>query len=148
MKPIFLRDAEAEAWKPGEVVLWREITKQPPVGHIFTGYVLDTTGNRRKIGMVAWHCGGVTCHQGFYVRPPFHPGDMLAVKETWSSVIRDVNADTWRIIFKSDKKQTHPWYSPATMPFHAVRHFATVKAVDAVERDGKWFWKITLEATQ
>lgn len=137
MKPLHLRDDETQAWKIGTNVIERAIPQD-----IVCEVKMLLGEHTPPIKIVMKE------------ESKYHPGDKVAAKETWENVNKP--GITPEYVYKSDyddaelsecKNDGGTWHSPVTMPFQAVRYHAIITSVEAVEHDGKWYWKITMEAT-
>ena len=69
-----------------KTVTRREVKPQPPEGHKWRGWVVDSTCSR-EIGTASWGDGtGALQRNSVYARCPYgKPGDRLWVRETWSA---------------------------------------------------------------
>jgi len=78
-----------------------------------------------------------------FIKAPYTIGQVVAVREAY--YIEDVGNGTC-IVYKSDAPNyplgSDTWRSPATMPLSACRRKVEITAVDVVEKDGVFYWKI------
>lgn len=111
--------------------------------------VTDTTGSKRIIGKHFWSVFTNNHHHentSVYFKHRYAPGDIIAVKETWSKLVPE-HFITTSFVYKADItsdgeeirqqyiKQGYPyaWHSPVFMPPEAHRIFLEVVSVK-VER--------------
>lgn len=150
MKTICLTNYEAEqaASLPvdGELVIVREMKKQPPEGYelslicthknITEAHFLKR--NPQRLGRKKYIC-------------PYAISQRIKVRETWGL---DTYFDTkkghqWEYVYKASMTvgqirkylaKDHHFFSPATMPAEAGKTQLVLDGVDCKEIDGKWNW--------
>lgn len=137
VKPILFNTEMVRAILDGRKSCTRRIIKpQPDKKHIhLLGYVNGSTG-RKNIGSFGF---GANEHGGAiqYVKPPYQPGDILYVRETWFKGLKRymyradyTDAEKY---YKNGKEVAIRWHPSIHMPKEAARIWLKVTDV-RVER--------------
>lgn len=126
-----------------KTVTRREVKPQPPEGHKWRGWVVDSTCSR-EIGTASWGDGtGALQRNSVYARCPYgKPGDRLWVRETWSA---DAQVDS---IAPRDLSQGEPIQYPADGAFRQTgcSMIAPGKGRPSIHMP-RWASRILLEIT-
>lgn len=77
---------------------------------------------------------GLEDGHGREIKPPYRPGEVCWVKETWSST------PDGHVHYRDTDEALGPWRSPVTMPRWAARRFVRVTSIKPVEVEGIWEW--------
>lgn len=131
MKAILFNTEMARAVLEGrKTVTWRVVKPQP----------MEQEENPQKTTSGNWyfdipdrHFGGISTSVGPY-RPPYRPGDILYVRETWAAWSRTMGTPP-ALYYKADRNNPDgiKWRSSIHMPREAARIFLRVTDV-RVER--------------
>lgn len=131
MKPILFNTEMVRAVKSGCKTVTRRVVKPQPRGHaaLLTDNLLPETAEAGDGAVYAFEDGTVTS-------PPYRPGDILYVRETWARyhdyyLFKAGCADTDFML--SQPGATVKWHPSIHMPKEAARLFLRVKDV-RVER--------------
>lgn len=136
--PILFNTEMVRAILEGRKSCTRRMVKpQPDEKHIYPlGYVTDST-EKKDVGCFGF---GIDEYGGSvqYAKPPYQPGDILYVRETWGYPI-SLNSDK-QYVFRADKisesgfkNDSHIWNPSIHMPKEAARIWLRVTNV-RVER--------------
>lgn len=138
IKPILFNTDMVRAIMDGRKNCTRRIVKpQPDEKHAFPlGFVIDST-EKKKVGYFEFgineYGGSIQC-----AKPPYQPGDILYVRETWGHPI-SLNSNK-QYVFRADKiaesgfkNDSHIWHPSIHMPKEAARIWLKVTDV-RVER--------------
>ncbi len=142
MKPILFNTQMVEAILEGRKTVTRRIVKpQPDEKHGYPlGYVTDST-DPKTVGCFGF---GIDEYGGSiqYARPPYRPGDVLYVRETWHKYIKRAGKGEechlaefygYKASIANSEDADEPWKPSIHMPKEAARIFLKVKSV-RVER--------------
>lgn len=138
IKPILFNTEMVRANLDGRKSCTRRVLKpQPDEKHTYPlGFVTDST-EKKEVGCFGF---GIDEYGGSikYVKPPYQPGDILYVRETWGYPIA-LNSDK-QYVFRADevaesgfKNDSHIWHPSIHMPKEAARIWLKVTDV-RVER--------------
>lgn len=142
IKPILFNTEMVRAIMDGRKSCTRRLVKpQPDEKHAFTlGFVIDST-EKKKVGCFEFgineYGGSMQC-----AKPPYQPGDILYVRETWCKYDDDHIIDGRKYAYKADaspiseearKKFGYRWRPSIHMPKEAARIWLKVTDV-RVER--------------
>ena len=136
--PILFNTEMVRANLDGRKTCTRRLVKpQPDEKHTYPlGFVTDST-EKKEVGCFGF---GIDEYGGSikYVKPPYQPGDILYVRETWGYPIA-LNSDK-QYVFRADevaesgfKNDSHIWHPSIHMPKEAARIWLKVTDV-RVER--------------
>ena len=142
IKPILFNTEMVRAILDGRKTCTRRLVKpQPDEKHTFPlGFVTDST-EKKEVGCFGFAANeyGVSIQ---YVKPPYQPGDILYVRETWCKYDDDHIIDGRKYAYKADaspiseearKKFGYRWHPSIHMPKEAARIWLKVTDV-RVER--------------
>ena len=120
MKPILFNTEMVKAIQEGRKTVTRRLVKPQPV----------KDGRLWRLDGAAWTDNldsviPVPCH-GLYNKAPFHPGDILYVRETWG-----YNRDMWlfKANYREDEWPLFRWHPSIHMPKKIARLFLRVTDV-------------------
>lgn len=138
IKPILFNTEMVRAILDGRKSCTRRVVKpQPDEKHTYPlGFVNDST-EKKEVGCFGFGIDEYGCSIQ-YAKPPYQPGDILYVRETWGYPIA-LNSDK-QYIFRADevaesgfKNDSHIWHPSIHMPKEAARIWLKVTDV-RVER--------------
>ena len=134
IKPILFNTDMVRAILDGRKTVTRRLIKpQPDEKHKYPlGYIIDST-NRKNIGCFGF---GTNEYGGSiqYAKPPYQPGDILYVRETWSEWTDGYLYKAWTSPFQQPGESAlMKWHPSIHMPKEAARIWLKVKNV-RVER--------------
>ena len=126
MKPIIMRTEDVRAILDGQKTMARMPVKTKATDLCVT----------EMFGLCGWHKDRPLGYQFDVIKPPYQPGDVLWVRETWAKFECAMGfARIYRADEGAEKElwYCHPdrWCSPVTMPRPAARLFLRVKDVRA-----------------
>ncbi len=135
MKPILFNYDMVRAILDGQKTVTRRVVKTKNV---------EITG-RPKWGVDTGHkywfdvCINKKTATTIQIAPPFHPGDILYVRETWMQIRPEVDGRTGCFMYRADYRDErlnivngiYTWHPSIHMPKIAARLFLRVKSVRA-----------------
>lgn len=130
MKPILFNYDMVRAILDGRKTVTRRIMKPQPVydGLFWKVYGAAWSGNQSVTPMPG---------HSLYNHAPFHPGDILYIRETWLQIPPEVDGGTGCFMYRADYREErlnvvngiYVWRPSIHMPKIAARLFLRVKAV-------------------
>lgn len=141
IKPILFNTDMVRAILDGRKTVTRRVVKPQPTEKMFTGVCTDSTArNDKTVGQWFWGDKPGTLTEG--IRPPYQPGDILYVRETWHKYTKRVGKGEgchlaefygYKASVKNSEDSNTPWKPSIHMPKEAARIWLKVTNV-RVER--------------
>lgn len=130
IKPILFNTEMVRAILDGRKSCTRRLVKlQPDEKHIYPlGFVTDST-EKKEVGCFGF---GIDEYGGSiqYVKPPYQPGDILYVRETWSEWTDGYVYKAWNEPFpQAGQMPIMKWHPSIHMPKEAARIWLKVTGV-------------------
>lgn len=141
MKPILFNTEMVRAIPDDRKTVTRRAVKpQPPKELQYPYGFISSSSDKNEVGKYCWTAGEICDGRVHTVRPPYRPGDILYVRETWAEVT-DLFGEFPQPIYKADIKDNRDydllgevkWRPSIHMPREAARIFLRVTDV-RVER--------------
>ena len=146
-KPILLNTEEVKAILDGRKTMTRRAINAPALKQ-----VRDPNKIYWKNDQVIFQWHGDTIGE-VAIKPPYQPGDILWVRETWAKRIHSDN----RYYYKADNnlgavfnRENDKWRPSIHMPRKAARLFLKVKdvRVERLQDTSQWVWVIEFERVE
>ncbi len=120
----------------------RLVKPQPDEKHTFPlGFVTDST-EKKEVGCFVF---GIDEYGGSiqYAKPPYQPGDILYVRETWSPVFVRPRRYLYKVECKDVENLPIKWHPSIRMPKEAARIWlkvtdVRVERLQDIDEDGVW----------
>ena len=154
MKPILFNTEMVRAILDGRKTVTRRVIKpQPSEKNVcFRGFCISST-DKSLVGKASFGASEFDGYNTDYRKPPYQPGDILYVRETWALLNNNYEPDMSGTIFVykadhltgNDGPDVIKWNSPATMPREAARLFVKVTNIKAEQTSGSCEWVIESE---
>lgn len=132
MKPILFNTDMVRAILDGRKTVTRRVMKPQPVydGLFWKVYGAAWSGNQSVTPMPG---------HSLYNHAPYHPGDILYVRETWLQIPPEVDGGTGCFMYRADYREErlnlvngiYVWHPSIHMPKIAARLFLRVKSIRA-----------------
>lgn len=158
IKPILFNTDMVRAILDGRKTVTRRLVKPQPTSKMFTGVCTDSTArNDKSVGQWFWGDKPGKLKEG--AKPPYQPGDILYVRETWHKYIKRVGKGEgchlagfygYKASVKNSEDSNTPWKPSIHMPKEAARIWLKVTNVrverlqdittDQIEAEGVVIW--------
>lgn len=134
MKPILFNTEMVKAILKGIKTQTRRLIKEAESSYKFVGWCTDTTGNTNKVGCALFKDNSTVV----YIKPKYKIGDILYVRETWSTHRTVESKGELMYCYKADdidlkteclEGENNRWYPSIHMPKEASRLFLKVTDV-------------------